>query len=81
MRLSRRILSGKSGLINMRNRAIVQVDDQARYLISFEIINLLSWNHYFEHSIHNIECATITKFGTASEVIIDQFFFCGFGNN
>jgi len=42
MRLSRRILSGKSGLINMRNRAIVQVDDQARYLISFEIINLLS---------------------------------------
>lgn len=29
MKLGKRMLSGKSGLINMRNRAIVQVDDKA----------------------------------------------------
>jgi len=29
MKLDKRMLSGKSRLINMRNRAIVQVDDQS----------------------------------------------------
>lgn len=42
MKLGERMLSGKTGLINMRNRAIVQVDDQAGYFTFYEIINFQS---------------------------------------
>lgn len=42
MKLDKIMSSSKSELINMRNRAIVQVDDQAGYFTFYEIINFQS---------------------------------------